>query len=245
MILWFIKQLLSLKKILSGRAAPAELAWGLAMGVAIGLVPKGNLVAVALICLLIMLRVNHGMAALAAVGCSFLAGKLDPWTHQLGAHILQSADLRPGLERLWNLPLAPWTDLNNTVVLGSTVIALGSVVPIALLSLPIFRLLAPHKSASCENLEPPPQVASVQERPQVTQPLVVGEGLHLFSEVDTGPTHETPTEIETQIDIIRLKSIDERIESADVGDVTNQRSMNEALGYLMRRLKDSRREKAA
>lgn len=245
MILWFIKQLLSLKKILSGRAAPAELAWGLAMGVAVGLVPKGNLVAVALICLLIMLRVNHGMAALAAVGCSFLAVKLDPWTHQLGAHILQSADLRPGLERLWNLPLVPWTDLNNTVVLGSTVIALTSVVPIALLSLPIFRLLAPRKRNSGETLEPPPQVAAAQERPHVDQPLVVAEGLHLFTELDPISVPEAPTEIETQIDIIRLKAIDDRVESGSVAGVTSQRSMNEALGYLMRRLKDSRREKAA
>lgn len=274
MILWTIKQLLSLRKIFSGRAHPSELAWGLALGLAIGLVPKGNLVSLLLIGLLVSVRVNHGMAALAAVSFSFIAGHFDSWTHQLGASILQAPSTRPTLERYWNMPLVPWTDLNNTVVMGSTVIALVGLLPTALVSLPIFRWLAPHKPENESNLDPPPSVAAIAGvndlptarsveiipihssvrvvtaaeinttsafTPEMGAPSGCPIGLKPESQVESS----AETHVETQIDIIRMKSISDDEDDEPQLASDQQGPMNEALGYLLRRLKDSRQGKAA
>jgi uncharacterized protein (TIGR03546 family) len=322
MILWTIKQLFSLKKALTGRANPSELAWGLALGLAIGLVPKGNLVSIVLIGLLVSLRVNHGMAALAAVMTSFLAIRFDPWTHQLGADILQSQRVRETMERWWDAPLVPWTDLNNTVVMGSTVIGLVSVVPTYLISMPIFRWMSPRSTPSLESDPPPAEsiavamepatkpieaVAAVQPHLQVyAAPTAketstsnfalenVGASASLSKEAghtelkvahsdsphsaaankiaankiaanDTaanktaanesanntagtsshGANHAETLHTETQIEIIRMRpKTDVELGEQDDSDDKNG-PMNEALGYLLRRLRDSRQGKAA
>jgi uncharacterized protein (TIGR03546 family) len=261
MIFWTIKQILSLKKAVTGRAQPSELAWGLALGIAIGLVPKGNLVALGLIGLLISLRVNHGMAALSAVVVSFLAVKFDPWTHELGFNILSSPQVRTTLERWWDAPLVPWTDLNNTVVMGSTVVGLVSIVPTFLLTLPIFRWLAPRINDDAQQTDPPPAAALTLSQPQVSEPRSAAP-LHVFQEplAASGATSTkapankssaeatvNQTHIETQIEIIRIApatsetSIDDRDAESD----DKHGPMNEALGYLLRRLRDSRTGKAA
>ena len=267
MILWTIKQLFSLKKAFTGRANPSELAWGLALGLAIGLIPKGNLVSLVLIGLLVSLRVNHGMAALSAVAVSFLAFRFDPWTHQLGSEVLQAPKTRELLQRFWDMPLVPWTDLNNTVVMGSTIIGLSSVLPTFLITLPVFRWLAPKKPQTQE-LDPPPTVAVAMpaeaskvdlasaaeedlapivplqsttetKRPQVTK--TDKPDLHVVGS-DSGL--HAGTHVETQIEIIRMKPKEESDLEADASDSGNG-PMNEALGYLLRRLRDSRQEKAA
>ncbi len=270
MILWTIKQILSLRKIFSGRAHPSELAWGLALGLAIGLVPKGNLVSILLIGLLVSVRVNHGMAALAAVSFSFIAGHFDSWTHQLGASILQAPSTRPTLEHYWNLPLVPWTDLNNTVVMGSTVIAIAGLLPTALITLPIFRLLAPHKPKEQSTVDPPPSVAAmaqVEAHPTVktVEIIPIHSSLQTVSTADASVAHsiqhamdsaaennvadaaenDAETHVETQIDIIRMRSIADDEDDTSSLAQDQQGPMNEALGYLLRRLRDSRQGKAA
>lgn len=305
MIFWTIKQLLSLKKAFTGRANPRELAWGLALGIAIGLIPKGNLVSVSLIGLLVCLRVNHGMAALAAVATSFIAFRFDPWTHQLGTEILQTPRTHALLTKIWDKPLVPWTELNNTVVLGSTVIGLTSILPTFMITLPLFRWLAP-KSSSERELEPPPAVALALETPAPVASSKPNAGiakqelgknpqsvldktsgsqtahrpdLHVVglpsaaAKPDTTelPTSSSPTisrkpansnpnanpptetqsplearpQIETQIEIIRMKPKDDSDFEADGDDINKTGPMNEALGYLLRRLRDSRQGKAA
>jgi hypothetical protein len=48
MILWLVQQLLLFRKFVQAQDTPRQLAWGLALGMMIGLVPKGNLLAVVL-----------------------------------------------------------------------------------------------------------------------------------------------------------------------------------------------------
>lgn len=290
MIFWTIKQLLSLKKAFTGRANPQELAWGLALGIAIGLIPKGNLVSISLIGLLVCLRVNHGMAALAAVATSFIAFRFDPWTHQLGSEILQAPRTHAFLTGIWDKPLVPWTDLNNTVVLGSTVVGLTSIVPTFMISLPLFRWLAPRESEQRE-MNPPPSAALALEAPapssETTKLQVVGLASdenssskigdtqkqvnatiesrrnvtpdnHAGTEQKTAAQQVTPESnvapearkasrphVETQIEIIRMKPKDDSDFEADKDDDDKNGPMNEALGYLLRRLRDSRQGKAA
>ncbi len=51
---------------LHGGSDPRHLAAGFALGAALGLIPKGNLLAVAFILLFFALRLNKGMALLSA-----------------------------------------------------------------------------------------------------------------------------------------------------------------------------------
>lgn len=125
-------------------ATPRQMAFGFALGVLVGLVPKGNLLAIALMMLMCSLRVNLGVG-LATVFVSSWAGMLlDPITHRIGEFLLTSKPLRPLWEIMNDTLLLPWTDFNNTIVLGSFSLGLAAFVPLYFLSRPIFGLLTPR-----------------------------------------------------------------------------------------------------
>ena len=143
MILWTIKLVGMVRKAIAGRKYPSQLAWAVAFGVLLGIVPHGNLLAVALLIVVLSLRLNHAMAMLTAVGVTFLATKLDPVSHSVGESLLNRDGFSLFAMKAWAFPMVPWTDLNNTVVLGSFTIGLIALLPIFLVSYPVFRWLAP------------------------------------------------------------------------------------------------------
>ncbi len=53
----------SVREAVLGRMEPSQLAWGVAFGVLLGIVPHSNLLAIVLIAVVISLRLNHGVAA--------------------------------------------------------------------------------------------------------------------------------------------------------------------------------------
>lgn len=144
MLLFLTKPWAILRQAIVGRCEPAQLAWGAAFGVLLGIVPHGNLLAFALLILLLSLRVNHGIASLAAVAATFLATRLDPYSHRVGQYVLTHEDFSRHLANAWQLPLVPWTDINNTIVTGSLLIGLTALVPIFLIAYPIFHWFAPQ-----------------------------------------------------------------------------------------------------
>ena len=141
MFMWLIKQLMTIRKVLDGRDHPHQLAWGLALGFLVGVVPHGNLMAILLIGIVLSLRVNHSLVALSGVATALLATRFDPLTHWIGEQLLSDPRAREILMTAWQWPLMPWTDLNNTVVLGSLCLGLSMVMPLYGLSYPLFRRL--------------------------------------------------------------------------------------------------------
>jgi uncharacterized protein (TIGR03546 family) len=124
-------------------ATPRQLAAGLALGMLIGLVPKGNLIAISLMTLFCALRINLA-AGTAAIGLFSWAGLfLDPISHRVGHFLLTHPALEPWWTSLYAVKLMPWTDFNNTVVLGSTLIGLALVIPVYSLSRPVLARFAP------------------------------------------------------------------------------------------------------
>lgn len=123
--------------------SPNQMGIGFALGLTIGLVPKGNLIAIALMVVLGMLRVNLGVGMLTALAVSFLAGLLDPVTNWIGMSLLQQESLVPWWTELARRPLAPWSQFNNTVVLGSLVLGLLLFIPAWLVSRPVFAKYTP------------------------------------------------------------------------------------------------------
>jgi len=171
MLVFFIKQMLSLKKAILGRREPHQLAWGLALGLLLGIVPHGNLLAFAILLFIMSVCVNHGMVAVTAVITSFLANRFDVQTHAVGNYLLTHPDFSPIFASAWQLPVVPWTDINNTVVAGSLVIGIAMVVPAYLFSYPIFHWLAPEPNDVPVDLLPPPSVAAVSEEAPQTLKL--------------------------------------------------------------------------
>ncbi|TWT56572.1 hypothetical protein CA85_41050 [Allorhodopirellula solitaria] len=147
MILWTIKLIRSVRKAIAGRKHPSQLAWGIALGALVGLIPHGNLLAVVLVLLVLMLHVNHAMVALVGVMVTFAAPRLDPTFDAFGRWLFEQPQVAERLSLAWQYPLVPWTDLNNTIVMGSFVIGLISVVPIFLITYPLLRAWAPVDAA--------------------------------------------------------------------------------------------------
>jgi uncharacterized protein (TIGR03546 family) len=134
MLLRFIRPLRVLARLFTAAGSPRQLALGLAVGMLVGLVPKGNLTAILLMGVLLASRVNLGTGMIGAVMFSWLAAALDPLSHRIGEALLTRESLQPMWTHLYRLPLAPWTALNNTVVLGSLLLGLWLFYPVYRLS---------------------------------------------------------------------------------------------------------------
>lgn len=136
---YVLRPLRLLMKSLVTQTTPHQLATGFAFGVLIGLIPKGNLIAVTLGVILAASRANLAIAAGVIIAVSGLSGFFDPQFHAIG-HFLLSL---PALQSLWtwlyNQPLMQWTSFQNTVVLGSLVAGLALVWPAYRGSRPLFE----------------------------------------------------------------------------------------------------------
>ncbi len=127
-----------LAKALTDESTPRQLALGFAFGLVVGLVPKGNLTAIALMIALCATRINLGAGMLSAFLFSWLGMLIDPLTHQIGFLLLTAESLRSLWTCFYNIPVMPWTDFNNTIVLGSLVLGLMLFYPAYRTSLPFF-----------------------------------------------------------------------------------------------------------
>ncbi len=129
---------LALKALLA-QSSPRQMSMGLALGVLVGLVPKGNLLAVFLGIFLAATRVNLGIAAAAIVAVTFGSSLLDPVSDRVGSWLLTLPSLQNTWTQLYNAPVMPWTAFNNSVVLGSFVIGLIVIYPVHRVSRPVFE----------------------------------------------------------------------------------------------------------
>lgn len=143
MVIFSLKLLNNLRKALAGRRFPHQLAGGVALGVLLGVIPHGNLLAAIVLIALLCFRVNHAIMGVVAILVTFGATYMDNYSHAVGEYLLLHSTGNRFATQAWSLPLVPWTDLNNTVVLGSFVIGVASVLPVFALTLPVFRLIAP------------------------------------------------------------------------------------------------------
>ncbi|QDU79337.1 hypothetical protein Pla110_10450 [Polystyrenella longa] len=122
----------------------SQMAWGFTLGMWIGLVPKDNLLAIGLMTLLYMLRVNLSAALMSAFIFSWVGFLLDPLSHRLGEFLLHLPVLESTWTFLYNQPFVPWTNFNNTVVLGSFVVGAIALYPTARYSRPFFEWFTPR-----------------------------------------------------------------------------------------------------
>jgi uncharacterized protein (TIGR03546 family) len=127
-----IKLIQSLFGALHSEGTPGQLAAGIALGSIMGLTPLFNVHNAIVFAAIILLNVSFaggmlGWALFVPIG--FL---LDPLFDWIGHSLLFTPSLTPLWTSLYNMPIVPLTNFNNTVVLGSLVFALLFLVPLFL-----------------------------------------------------------------------------------------------------------------
>jgi uncharacterized protein (TIGR03546 family) len=152
--------------VFTAAGSPRRIAFGVALGATIGLVPKGNLTAAFLAILLLTLHVNLTAGTAAAVLFSWVGTWTGPLAHRIGSAILAHPAVQPVGAYLFDLPFVPWTALNNTVVLGSLVLGLVLFYPLYWLS---YVVLEKHRDRVAEKLHKYKAAAILQKAEPVTQ----------------------------------------------------------------------------
>jgi uncharacterized protein (TIGR03546 family) len=127
-----LKLIQSLFKALHSEGTPGQVAAGMALGAALGLTPLMNVHNVVVFSLILLLNVSFGGGMLGWALFVPLGFLLDPLFHAIGSGLLEAPSLRPLWTGWYNTPLVPYTNFNNTVVLGSVVWWVVMVVPIFL-----------------------------------------------------------------------------------------------------------------
>lgn len=126
-----LKLIQSIIKALHSDGTPGQVAAGLALGSILGLTPLLNLHNVVVFVLIIMLNVSFPAAMLGWALFVPLGFLLDPVFDAIGRLLLiDTHALTPLWTTLANIPVVPLTNFNNTVVLGSFVVALVLFAPI-------------------------------------------------------------------------------------------------------------------
>jgi uncharacterized protein (TIGR03546 family) len=130
-MLALLKLIQSLIKTLHSAGTPGQVAAGMALGSALGLTPIMNLHNLLVFSLLVLLNVSFGGGMLGWMLFVPIGFLLDPLFNLIGLKLLTADSLRPLWTDWTNTPILPYTNFNNSIVLGSFVAW-------AVLAIPIF-----------------------------------------------------------------------------------------------------------
>ncbi len=130
-MLTLLKLLQSLFKTLHSDGTPGQVAAGMALGAALGLTPLINVHNLVIIALILVLNVSFGGALLGWALFAPFGFLLDPVFDRVGRQLLLDT---PSLQPVWtswfNTPVVPYTNFNNSIVLGSFLVWLALFLPI-------------------------------------------------------------------------------------------------------------------
>ena len=124
----------SFSKRVNGIDSSRQLALGISIGLVIGVLPKDNLLVGGLLVLLIISGANFVTGSLMCLAVSLVHSQLEPWMHFFGQSILNLDFFVVPLAKFMQLPLAAWTRLDNTVVVGAFSSGLACFLPVYLTS---------------------------------------------------------------------------------------------------------------
>lgn len=115
---------------LNSNTRKEQIAAGFACGVLLAVVPAGNLLWFALFILTFFFKINYGMQLLAMVLVKLCRLAFIPLLDAVGWAVLNVEGLKPTYTYLYNLPVAPLTRFNNTIVAGGLIVGIALWVPL-------------------------------------------------------------------------------------------------------------------
>jgi uncharacterized protein (TIGR03546 family) len=116
-----LKLIQSIFNTLHSEGTPGQVAAGMALGAFLGLTPLASLHNVAIFALICFFNVSFGGAMLGWAIFTPVGFILDPVFDAIGHQLLLAPSLAGLWTTLYNAPVMPLTNFNNTVVLGSFV----------------------------------------------------------------------------------------------------------------------------
>jgi uncharacterized protein (TIGR03546 family) len=119
-----LKQLFGLLKLLNSETGENQIAAGIAAGFILGMTPAFSIQTMIVFLCLFVFRIQIGMAFLACFFFKFVAWVFDPVFHSVGSAVLEAPALFGLWTRLYNMPIVPLTRFNNSVVMGSGIVAI-------------------------------------------------------------------------------------------------------------------------
>src|SRR3954466_14469998 len=121
-MLALFKFLQSLAKTLHSDGSPGKIAGGIALGAALGLTPLMNMHNALILAALCVINVSFGAGLLSMAIFTPIGFMLDPLFDRIGHWLLTDmTSLRPFFTWIDGSPILAWSNLTNTVVLGSIV----------------------------------------------------------------------------------------------------------------------------
>jgi uncharacterized protein (TIGR03546 family) len=129
-MLTLLKLIQSIIKTLHSAGTPGQVAAGMALGSALGLTPLMSLHNLVILSVLVLVNVSFGGGMLGWMLFVPVGFLLDPVFDRVGLSLLTAPPLVPLWTDMTNTPIVPYTDFNNTVVLGSFVSWLVLAIPI-------------------------------------------------------------------------------------------------------------------
>lgn len=124
-----LKQIFQFFRLLNSDTGTNQLAAGLACGLFLGFSPIFSLQGLLILAVIFFFRIQIGAAFLAGFFFKFIAYLTDPLADRLGRIVLESEALRPTFVTLYNMPIVPFTRFNNSIIMGSGLVALILVIP--------------------------------------------------------------------------------------------------------------------
>jgi uncharacterized protein (TIGR03546 family) len=110
--------------MLNSETGTNQIAAGVAAGFILGMTPFLSLQSLLVFICFFLFRIQIGAAFISAFFFSFVAYLLDPAFHAVGSSVLEIESLQGLYTALYNMPIVPMTRFNNSVVMGSGLIAL-------------------------------------------------------------------------------------------------------------------------
>jgi uncharacterized protein (TIGR03546 family) len=144
MLNFFLRPLRMFAQALVGNDSPRQTAWAIVLGMLVGLLPKGSLVAIVLAMLLCALQVNRAAGLLAVGVFSYVGAMLDGLAHRIGSMLLTWPAGQATFAWVYDQPFGPFWGITNTVVLGQLVLGLYLLYPTYRISLAITNYVQPR-----------------------------------------------------------------------------------------------------
>lgn len=120
---FLLKQIFGLLKLLNSETGTNQIAAGITAGFILGMTPGFSLQTILIYFLILFFRIQIGAALIMAFFFSFVAFLLDPVFNNVGFAVLHMEGLQSFFTTLYNLPIIPYTRFNNSIVMGSGVVA--------------------------------------------------------------------------------------------------------------------------
>jgi len=125
-----LKWIVNLIKILNSNQAPGQVAGGVAFAFMLALIPANNLLWILLFVVTFFLKVHNGIESLFIIIFKTFIFVFDPILDSLGYLVLTLPSLQNFFTYFANLPLALYTNFNNSIVMGGLVLGLILWIPI-------------------------------------------------------------------------------------------------------------------